>query len=216
MYRIFVVIIIAIVLGSCSMVGIRSGYEQPSYEVVEKISDQLEIRYYGPRLAVETMVESDDYGSGKNAAFRLLFGYISGSNVIQKEINMTAPVESIRVFEKIDMTAPVETVVDKPNMVRMRFFLPGSYNLNNVPEPIDSRVREVMVPEQYFAVLRFSAYAGEEVVADKYSKLLQLLENGAWEISGASSVYGYDPPWTLPFFRRNEVVLLVDSSGVAG
>ena len=87
MHRIFV-IIIAIFLGSCSMVGIRSGYEQPSYEVVEKISDQLEIRHYGLRLAAEATVDSDDYDSGKNAAFRLLFDYISGSNFLQKEINM--------------------------------------------------------------------------------------------------------------------------------
>ena len=146
------------------------------------------------RLAAEVTVESDDYDSGKNAAFRLLFDYISGSNFLQKEINMTAP---------------VETVVDKPNMVRMRFFLPGSYNLNNVPESIDPRVRVVMVPEQFFAVLRFSGSASEEAVADKKSELLQLLENRAWKISGSSSVYSYDPPWTLPFFRRNEVNLPV-------
>lgn len=197
MHRIFV-IIIAIFLGSCSMVGIRSGYEQPSYEVVEKISDQLEIRHYGLRLAAEATVDSDDYDSGKNAAFRLLFDYISGSNFLQKEINMTSPVEA---------------VADKANTVRMRFFLPGKYNSNNVPDPIDSRVRVVMVPEQFFAVLRFSGSASEEAVANKKLELLQLLETQAWEISGSSSVYGYDPPWTLPFFRRNEVILPVVLSG---
>ena len=191
------------------MVGIRSGYEQPSYEVVEKISDQSEIRYYESRLAAETIVESGDYGSGKNAAFRLLFDYISGNNLMQNKIDMTAPVESIRVFEKVEMTAPVETAVNNANTLLMRFFLPIKYNSDNVPEPIDSKVRVVRVPEQFFAVLRFSGFASEEAVDDKNSELLKLLENNAWEVSGPSSVFGYDPPWTLPFFRRNEVLLPV-------
>ena len=203
----------AIFLGSCSMVGIRAGYEQPTYDVVKEISEQSEIRYYGPRLAVETTVESGDYESGKRSAFRLLFDYISGSNLIQKRIDMTAPVESIVEFEEIDMTVPVEIVADKSNTLRMRFFLPVEYDFENAPEPINSKVRVVMVPEQFSAVLRFSGFASAGVVSDKKAELLKLLNDIEWEVSGASSVYGYDPPWTLPFFRRNEVVLPVYLSG---
>lgn len=183
------------------MVGVRSGYEQPFYEVVQKISGQSEIRRYEARLAAEATVQSDDYSSGRNAAFRLLFDYISGSNLIQKEISMTAP---------------VETVADKANIVRMLFFFPNKYSLKNVPEPTDSRVRVVIVPKQNFAVLRFSGVADEELVSDKSAELLELLKNGVWEISGSPSVFGYDPPWTLPLFRRNEVVLPVKMSSAEG
>ena len=98
----------------------------------------------------------------------------------------------------------------------MLFFFPNKYSLKNVPEPTDSRVRVVIVPKQNFAVLRFSGVADEELVSDKSAELLELLKNGVWEISGSPSVFGYDPPWTLPLFRRNEVVLPVKMSSAEG
>jgi len=76
--------------------GIRSGYEQPSYVLVEILSDQIELRRCAPRLAVETTVDIPDYDEGRNAAFRLLFDYISGANRTAENATMTAPAEAAR------------------------------------------------------------------------------------------------------------------------
>jgi hypothetical protein len=63
-----------------SVFGTRSIYEQPYYTVVERLSDAIEIRSYGPHLAVETTVEGPDSNTAENEAFRLLLGYIAGAN----------------------------------------------------------------------------------------------------------------------------------------
>src|SRR4051794_33101537 len=75
--------------------GIRL-YEEPRYDVVTRVTDSVEIRRYGPRVAAE--VESTDTGSGgREQAFRLLFSYIAGANRDSSSGNariaMTTPVE---------------------------------------------------------------------------------------------------------------------------
>ena len=42
-----------------SIVGIRNGTEEPAYTVVREI-DGVEIRRYGPRIAAETSVATDE------------------------------------------------------------------------------------------------------------------------------------------------------------
>lgn len=39
--------------------------------------------------------------------------------------------------------------------------------------------------------------------------LQQGLDGTNWTPSGAPVAYFYDPPWTLPFLRRNEVAVPV-------
>lgn len=69
-----------VLLSGCSVIGIRSGYEQPPYTVLERIGDTVEVRRYDSRLAAEASVEAGSAEAGRNEAFRLLFNYISGAN----------------------------------------------------------------------------------------------------------------------------------------
>jgi hypothetical protein len=210
MKQVLIVIAMSIATAGCSVFGVRSGYEQPTYEVVEPVADQIEIRRYAPRLAAEATVEAVEYEEGQSAAFRLLFDYISGENRTQTEITMTAPVETSGEAQEIAMTAPVETTRAAGGQVQMRFFLPNEFDETTAPTPLDPRVRLIEVPEQMFAVSRFNGFAREETIATKNRELLQHLEGTRWRPSGPATVYSYDPPWTLPFFRRNEVVIPVD------
>ena len=122
---------------------------------------------------------------------------------------MTVPVESAARGEEIAMTTPVETAPAADGGYAMRFFLPSSYTLASAPEPTDPRVRIVAVPETTEAVLSFTGSRSPERVADEQERLLSALASSAWRPTGPPVALFYDPPWTIPFLRRNEVAVPV-------
>lgn len=196
-------------ISGCSILGIRSEYEQPDYEVIEQLGELIEIRSYEPRTAAEATLDGEDIVQGRNAAFRLLFDYISGTNQINTNISMTTPVESADKSEVIAMSSPVETSQTDKNRVSMRFFLPSTYDRETAPKPRDARVKIISIPAQTVAALRFSGFANEEAIAAKKKQLLNALPSASWKPVSKPTVYFYDPPWTIPYFRRNEVVVPV-------
>lgn len=188
-----------------SLVGVRA-YEQPPYRVLGR-AGPAEVREYGPRLAVETTL---DPGT-RDQAFGLLAGYIFGKNRATggsgaTKIAMTTPVEMRS--ERIAMTAPVEQAKSGAR-VAVRFFLPRSLTRETAPEPTDPRVRVVEVPGETLAVLRFSGSTGDARIAERKVALLGELRGSAWEPAGEPVFFGYDPPFTPPFLRRNEVAVPV-------
>ena len=125
MARSLLIIIMAWLLAGCSAFGIRSEYEQPPYVVLDTLTDQIEVRRYAQRLSVETTIDIADYNKSRNAAFELLFGYISGNNQTNDGVAMVSPVEVAQTSVEVAMTAPVETSRTKTGGMRMRFFLPA-------------------------------------------------------------------------------------------
>jgi len=109
------------ILAACSVVGIRSGYEQPEYALIERLGEDVEVRRYEPRVAAEAVVEAKDPEEGRETAFRALFDYISGANQAQTEIAMTTPVATEGGSQEIAMTTPVETRAADDGRVAMRF-----------------------------------------------------------------------------------------------
>lgn len=194
-----------LLLGACSAFGIRGGTEEPRHSVAERLGD-VEIRRYAPRLAAETTVPGDAYAA-RGEGFRRLAGYIFGGNQRRARIDMTAPVaQSGAAGERIAMTAPVAQAGGDGGWV-IRFFLPAA--LTDPPAPNDARVRIVPVPEETVAVLRFSGTAAPDAVAARRAALLAALSGTAWRPAGEPATWFYDPPWTLPPLRRNEVAVPV-------
>ena len=212
MVRSIYILPIVLLSASCSFVGVRSGLEQPHYEVVEVLSKRLEIRRYGSRLAIETTVQGGDTREARRRAFRRLFNYISGANEPGRKITMTAPVETASGGSafgvKIAMTAPVETAASNHHTL-MRFFLPSGLSIETAPRPTDPEVSVVTVPEQTLAALSFTGLASQGSLATQKNRLTADLASTHWEAQGIVTAYYYDPPWTLPFMRRNEVVVVV-------
>ena len=124
---------------------------------------------------------------------------------------MTTPVEVAAGAENIAMTAPVETVPSEAGRDTMRFFLPSAYTAATAPEPTDPRVRTVEVPEATLAVLHFSGSRDAEDVGARKAELIEELNSSDWRVTGTPTALFYDPPWTLPFLRRNEVAVAVAS-----
>lgn len=205
-----IIALLPLYLVGCSVVGIEGDTEQPPFEVVASLSDNIEIRQYAERIAVEATVTADDPDDARDAAFRLLFDYISGANKANAEIAMTVPVETPRASQQIDMTAPIESQVGKTGATTMRFFLPGRFTPKSAPDPTDGRVRLVVLPEQRFAVMTFSGSRGQQVVSARLKELHAALDGRDLNPKTSSDrAFFYDPPWTLPWFRRNEVAIEV-------
>ena len=131
--------------------GVRL-YEEPRYDVIDRIGDLVEIRRYPPRLAAEVELTSAG-DAGRSEAFQLLFGYIAGANRAstfgKDNIAMTTPVE-VSGKELVAMTVPVETS-DSTGAAHMRFFLPAQYTLYTAPKPLNPRVRLITVSEETIA-----------------------------------------------------------------
>ena len=195
-------------LAACSVVGIRET-EEPHYRVIDR-SGAIEVREYGPRIAAETTVPSGEMAA-RSTGFRRLAGYIFGDNEPRAEIAMTAPIAQAK--QQIAMTAPVvQSSGDGGSSGgpwTIRFFMPASYTLATLPKPRNPDVELVEVPGETVAVLRYAGSTSAENVAAKQAELLRALQTGAWQPSGDVVTWFYDPPWTLPPFRRTEAVVRV-------
>ncbi|MGV0713778.1 heme-binding protein [Mycolicibacterium sp. XJ662] len=187
-----------------SIVGIRVGTEEPHY-VGTRLTDDVEIRKYGPRIAAETTVTADE-DRARYIGFRRLAGYIFGGNHREETIAMTAPVSQSR--EKIAMTAPVAQARDGEHST-IRFYMPSKWTLDTLPSPDDDEVRLVTVPGETVAVLRFSGDRSAQAVAARSEELSETLRANGVEATGPAQAWFYDPPWTVPFRRRNEIAIPV-------
>jgi len=160
------------------------------YEITGK-AGEIEFRKY-PSVVLAT-VDSD----GNDMGFNLLFAFITGSNNTQHKISMTSPVITSR---KIAMTAPV--VSDAKSM---SFIMPPGQSMDEIPDPLDSRVRITTLPSREVAVIRFRGYARQDEVIAAEERLLDSLKKAAIETVSGPFLMRYNPPWTPAFLRRNEV-----------
>ena len=184
--------------------------EEPGYETL--VADEpYELRQYRPMIVAETFVEGD-LSAASNAGFRRIADFIFGNNTSPRgageKIEMTAPVTAAPASEKIAMTAPV-TVEDTGGRWRVHFVMPSKYTLATLPKPNNPAVAIREVPATRFAVIRFSGLAGESNVAGKTADLMRWIESRGLRASGTPQLARYNPPWTLPFMRRNEVLVEV-------
>ncbi|UCC92872.1 MAG: heme-binding protein [Thermoplasmata archaeon] len=170
--------------------------KKAKYTVVRDLG-RVEVRRYEPMVIAKV----DSYrGSG----FNLLFRYITGENRDRSKVAMTAPVISERSDqgERIAMTAPVYTQEDS-----MAFVMPEGYTLETTPLPGDDRVTIEEVPGRYVAALRFSGRWTDSAFEKRSAQLVGTLEREGIGTVGTVFSMLYNPPFTPPFLRRNEVAI---------
>jgi hypothetical protein len=189
---------------ACSVFGLRTE-ETPPYRVI-RVEDNFEIREYAPTLVARTS-RSGTMKETQNKSFRVLANYIFGGNEARESISMTAPVLQQVSGESIAMTAPVMQQSQGGASV-MEFVLPSKYTLASAPKPKDPRVEIVEKPGEIVASVRFTWWYNDERIQRRTSELLSWLERtGGYEPTGGARLAAYDPPFTIPFLRRNEVHL---------
>ncbi|SFK60792.1 SOUL family heme-binding protein [Methylocapsa palsarum] len=175
--------------------------EQPKYKVVAKERD-IEIRDYAPMIVAEV-----EFPGERNVAlgqgFRAVADYIFGDNSSSQKVAMTAPVTQ-QESETIAMTAPVTQHGDGDNW-RVRFVMPSHYTLASLPTPNNPAVKLKEFGGRRFAVIRFSGLARDAVLKRHAKDLQDFIVSKNLKFLSAPIYAYYNPPWTLPFLRRNEV-----------
>ena len=182
--------------------------EEAPYTVI-KTDNIFELREYAPQVLAEIIVDGDLEGAGSKA-FRPLFRYISGDNKSRGKIDMTAPVSQEQTGEKISMTAPVSQQSVQGKWA-VSFMMPASYTMENLPTPDDPNIKLRQIPARRVAAVRYSGFWSEK----KFLRYKQELEN--WIAANNLKIIGepvwarYNPPFTLWFLRRNEILIPIAS-----
>ncbi len=201
--RVTASIIAILVFGVIAAGPIMSRVEQPEY-VVNASEGSIEIRAYGPMIVAEAEVMGERKAAIEEG-FRLIAAYIFGANRPNAKIAMTAPVQQQRA-QKIAMTAPVTQQTDGKRWT-VRFVMPRTWTMDTLPTPNDTRVRLKPVAATRMVVIRFSGTANDNTIGSKTDELRKYaLEHRLATVSDPVLAF-YNPPWTLPFFRRNEIML---------
>lgn len=198
----------SLMLAACSVLGKREAAEPP-YKLLKR-DGSFEVRRYGSMVIAETFLSDESYSVASGKGFNRLAGYIFGKNRSQTTISMTAPVLQERDSEKIPMTAPVLQQQNKGGW-SMAFVLPEGFTLQSAPEPMDPEVKLRELPPSTVAVLTFPGLHSAANL-EKYGGQLQAwLEKRGYRALSEPRFAAYDPPWTLPFLRRNEVQIRIET-----
>ena len=187
--------------------------EEPRYEVIKKDND-FELRRYQPMIIAEVLV-TGTLSEASNKGFRQIADFIFGNNEdpVKKQsekIAMTAPVTmEADTSSKIAMTAPV-TMEGSGGAWKMAFVMPSKFTMDTLPKPKNSNVIIKQMPAQQVAVVTFSGWVDEEKLAAQTTRLNEWMTKNGLKSSGSAQLSRYNPPWTLPFWRRNEVWMKLD------
>jgi SOUL heme-binding protein len=201
-------IVAVLLLGAALWGPIVSNVEHPKYTLVER-SGAIEIRDYAPLIVAETDVNGDRR-EAISRGFRIIADYIFGNNTAVQKVPMTAPVTQ-QGNTTIAMTAPVtQQGVDKS--WRVRFVMPSKYTMQTLPKPNNPAVELKEIPGKRFAVIRFSGMAGEDSLKRHTKELEDFLSAKKITPLSPPTYAFYNPPWTLPFLRRNEVLIEIPAS----
>lgn len=208
---------VLVLIASLFLTGTTMAYEEPKYQLL-LTADDIELRRYEPMLIAEVFVDGDmDDASSKG--FRLIANYIFGNNQAadksdSEKIAMTTPVTIEPQAEKIAMTAPVTVEPDSRDASmqtstawRVSFVMPSQYTLASIPKPNNSAVSLREVPAKYFVVLRYSGFNNLAKIQTLTDQVLAWSTANGFKVSGIPQLSRYDPPWTLPMFRRNEIMV---------
>jgi hypothetical protein len=166
---------------------IAHGTEEPSWQLVEQLGE-VEVRQYDGTIQARTPMKP---GDSSTRSFRRLANYIFGGNDDDMSIAMTAPVE--------------QSLGEEDGY--MAFTMPAEHSMEDLPKPNDGTVSLHPLPARTVAVITFSGLATSGRVEEKTAELLTTLDAQGIDYRPRVSLNQYDPPWTVPWKRRNEIMV---------
>jgi hypothetical protein len=181
--------------------------EEPQFSVLEK-TPPFELRSYAPMILAEVKVEGD-LDEASSQGFRLIAAYIFGQNQVSEKIAMTTPVAiegQTPKSAKIAMTSPVSIESNAGQWI-VSFVMPAQYTMESLPKPLNSKVQLRQIPAVKRAVINFSGFYNANKVAERTLELEEWMKTKNLQATSAPKFARYNPPWTLPFMRRNEIMI---------
>jgi hypothetical protein len=167
--------------------------KEPKFKTIEA-HGKIELREYGSFLVAEVEVEGERKEAIR-AGFRLLAAFIFGANATKTKIAMKIPVTQQKAADHW----------------KIRFMLPSEYSEETIPQPNSSRIKIDSIEKRRFAAIRFSGTPSDIEIDIQTHKLTEFCLSHQWQISGSPIFAFYNPPWTIPCFRRNEVMFEIKS-----
>ena len=168
--------------------------ETPEYKIISK-HEGFEVRRYSDMVIATTKVQAD-YKNSTSSGFRRIASYIFGGNDKEMKIAMTAPV-----------------IADCPSeglkSYNISFVMPKEHSIKDLPK---ANISEVSIQKESLgelAVLSFGGWASESRSTGYQKKLSELLTKNKIEKKGGFMIAQYNSPWTLPPFRKNEVMVRI-------
>lgn len=204
-------------LAGCLLSPLAMAVEEPAYDIVSA-DGAFEIRRYAPMLVAETEVEGT-LDEASNQGFRRIADFIFGNNrrpdsEQSAKIAMTAPVTVEPRSAAIAMTAPVtveptgaDARFEAARRWRIHFVMPRAYTLETIPRPRNDAVRLREIAARHYLVHKYTWLNTDARVEQKIEQTLQWAQQKSLRVIGTPQLARYDPPWTLPMFRRNEIMV---------
>jgi hypothetical protein len=191
--------------------------EEPTYALIKQ-DESFELRLYEPRLIAETTV-SGDIKQASSSGFKAIANFIFGNNQHPssgqaEDISMTAPVV-LQSRSPEAFTESSSSGEQHEKTWQVSFFMPRQYKLETLPKPNNKAVRVRSLAASYAAVMRFSGFSGAEKVAKNTLALQQWIQQQELNAVGTAQLARYNPPWTFPFMRRNEIIIEVAAPSTA-
>ena len=184
--------------------------DEPEFRLILK-EDKFEIREYIPKIIAQIEVFGD-FDDASSKGFKILADYIFGNNTINdgnSRIEMTAPVEMEPISQKINMAKPLLTQGRENDWI-ISFIMPNEFTLETLPKPNNKSIKILSLPKEKYAVIVFSGLVRESSYLEKEKLLNQFIKEKKLKTSGEIKIARYNPPWTLPFFRRNELMIKIN------
>ncbi len=167
--------------------------QEPNWHSTKK-DGKIEIRTYEPMIVAEVTVAGKRQ-EAISEGFRILAKYIFGHNMSHSVIAMTAPV--------------MQKASENEGEWKIRFSMPAEYKIDTLPHPNDERIRLIEIPSFKTGVIRFSGFNTDKNIKDNQSELQKWLGKNKVKAELTPTYAFYDPPWTLPFLKRNEVMMSI-------
>jgi hypothetical protein len=174
--------------------GAAMAVEEPRYTVLVS-EPPFEVRRYAAFTVAQTQI-SGDFDAASRNGFRRIASYIFGDNV-QPEVGAQ---------RKISMTAPV-TVAPESEGWRVHFVMPSAESMQTLPKPLNPQIQLRPVAEHDVAAVRFGGLTTQASIQEQTERLKAWAKTKNLKLSPTAQVARYDDPFTLPWNRRNEILI---------
>ena len=182
---------INIALFILASMAFSESYKEPKYTLLEKHGN-IELREYTEYIIARTSVDKGNMELNNNM-FRVSASYIFGGNSRNESIPMTAPVITKEDNSKYDMI----------------FFMLDSNSPEELPLPNNQSISIEKMSIGKTVSITFGMWATKDRIDKNKRKLDKYIRNNHIQVQSSLMVAQYNSPWTIPPFRKNELIYQV-------